>query len=273
MNNQNGKTTAAVISTILLVLAFGLKVARVVMRSANHRSTRSDTEFVDKIRAKAYLRTFVDTINYYRCPYAESFGRVDSFQYNEGNVLVHITLDEASANCIWAIQSNEEKVIESFLTMYSHPRLFQRALLEVLSEAGAGMTLDFKSENNNESCLLYVRPYQVSEAVKDTNVSAMDYILAENELLNTRVEGIQKDSHFKEVAIEGDYRVYHYQCEDYTISYLNSIRNKRKREILKSYKDSDGEDFVKEAGLGIKYVFENDVSGKKCVITIENDEL
>ena len=272
MSSQNGKTTAAVISTIMLVLLFGFKVARVIMRS-NRSSTRSNTEFVDKFRAKAYLRTLVDTVNYYRCPYFDNLGQVDSFQYKEGGVVVHITLDEESADRIQSIKSNEEKVKEAYMTLYSYPRFFQSAILEVLAVADGGMILDFRAKNSDDSCLLYISSYRVGKAAQDTTVSVMDYLLAENELINTQGVDANQDIYMEKVAMEGNYRVYYYQCKDYVISYINSIRSQRKREILNIYKEEDGEDLLKEAGLGMKYIYVNDRSGKECVITIENHEL
>ena len=67
--------------------------------------------------------------------------------------------------------------------------------------------------------------------------------------------------------------MYYYQSEDYVISYLNSIKEQRKKEILDLYKSDNGDDVLKKSGLGMKFVFQNIRSSKKCVITIENNEL
>lgn len=271
--NGNGKTAITVVCTILGILLLGFKVATKMSRNNAYRARMAaNTELADMLNAKIYLRELVDTLNA-RAPYADSFGQIDSFQYKNSEVVVHISLDEESEGRISAIRSNEENVAKSYMTLYSYPFLFQRTLLELMAEAKANMTLDFKEPKTDDSFQLDIRTYMISEAVKDTNVSAMDYILAENELLNTRNVATGQDSYLKNVAIEGNYRVYHYQSEDYVISYLNSIRQQRKREILKTYKDAEGEDLLKDAGLGMKYVFENIRSAQKCIITIENSEL
>ena len=265
MSNQNGKTAITVICTILTIALIGYRVVNRIAR-AHNRGNKS-TEFVEKIQAKAYLRPLIDTIND-GGPYADIFGQVDSFQYKDGNVIVHISLDEESEGRIWTIKNNEEKIKEAYLTLYSYPNLFQSTLLEVMSIADVGMTLDFRDKNSNDSCRLYIFKYGVTRAIKEKNVSAMDYILAENELLNLCPDNSTEDVCFEKVSIEGDYRVFQYLCKDHIISYMESNKNMKKKEILDSYMGGDGEDLVKTAGLGMKFKYYNPISGKECIITI-----
>lgn len=268
--SSSGKSTLIIILTILWAIFFGYRIISRLSRS-NSYSSHNNSAVMDVINAKRSLQSFIDTINT-RTPYGDCFGQIDSFQYEDGNVLVHISIDRENANFIYAIKSNEEKVGDAYITIYSYPYGFQRSLLELMSDAKVGMTLDFKVINTNDSCQVYVNSSKVRGAVYGNTVGAMDFIRAENELINTRPEG-SGDSYFKEVTIEGGYRVFYYQSEDYVVSYINSIRNQRKQEILNSYKAQEGEDLLKKSGLGMKYVFRNMRSGKECVITIENEEL
>ena len=270
--NSSAKSTIAIIFTILWIIFFGYRIINRMSRSSSYDRSRTNSAYTDKIMSKRELRTFIDTINN-SAPYGDCFGQVNSFQFEDGNVVVHISIEDESVNRVEAIKSNEEKVADAYMTIYSYPYGFQRSLLEMITEAGCGMTFDFRGLDTNDSCKINVAAYKVKEAVNGKAVKDMDFILAENELLNTRIENTGQDSYFKKVVIEGDYRVYYYQSEDYVISYLNSIKEQRKKEILDLYKSDNGDDVLKKSGLGMKFVFQNIRSSKKCVITIENNEL
>lgn len=278
MNNQfksGGKTIVSFLGFIIVIVALGYKVVMRLSKIDSLTGNRTDNQFMSYSTPRSNLKTLVFTMNGF-CPYEDSFGQISSFEYEGGPeaVFVHISIAEKSPGLIETIKTNGYKVEESYLTLYSYSNTSQKSLLKSMSEAGVGMMLCFKDTNFGDSCRLFISDSRVKQAAQRMDVSAMDCVFAENVLLNIGAIETGEDVCLKNVTIEGGYRVFNYQCDDKTIIHLNSMREKRKREMLNSYKSSDGNmDLTKEAGLGYKFRYSNYVSGKECVITIENDEL